>query len=126
MSDPENQPIARYYRNQLRAYSPFPLFTSTQSYTAECPAGGVGLDVTVSRTAESSISQADANSKALYLARAESEMEIVCQFTSQRCEQAPCYLYPTICVTAMSMISQADADAQAALAARAAAVAHCS
>ena len=55
-------------------------FTSTQSYTASCPAGVSGNPgvVTATATAVSSISQADADAIALAAAKAEAESQLVC------------------------------------------------
>lgn len=55
-----------------------PAYVSTQSYTASCPAGTTGADVTREATYSSQISLADANAHALLLAQAAAEAALVC------------------------------------------------
>lgn len=56
------------------------MFTSTKSYTADCPAGSSGPPVTKSATAGSVISQADADEKALTKAQSLAESALVCPY----------------------------------------------
>lgn len=53
-------------------------FTSVQSYTAHCPYGTLGSDVTRSATATSTISQDDADNKAYEAAKADAESALSC------------------------------------------------
>ncbi len=53
-------------------------YTSTQSFTASCPVGSVGNAVTQSSTYVSTISQADADRRALAAARASASQALVC------------------------------------------------
>jgi hypothetical protein len=53
-------------------------FTSTQQYTAECPAGSLGSPVTKSATETSLISQADADAKALVKATVVANAALAC------------------------------------------------
>lgn len=55
-----------------------PKYTSTLSYTAKCPLGYYGQDVTRSASAESYVSQAAADEKALALAKAAAEDALDC------------------------------------------------
>jgi hypothetical protein len=59
-----------------------PIYSSTQSYTAKCPAGVYGADVTKSATVTSLISQSDANTRALDIAKAEAEAVLDCEQSS--------------------------------------------
>jgi len=53
-------------------------YTSTQQYTAQCPAGSFGSSVTKSATATSLISQQDADNRALTSAQSAANAELVC------------------------------------------------
>jgi hypothetical protein len=53
-------------------------FTSTRSYTASCPGGTTGSAVTRSATATSTVSQADADARALDAAQDLAEAALVC------------------------------------------------
>jgi len=57
---------------------PDPFWISTQSYTASCPVGTTGADVTRSASYKSFISAADANAKALALAQTAAEAALNC------------------------------------------------
>ena len=53
-------------------------YVSTKSYTAECPIGEVGADVTATATASSFLSQVDADARALAAAQAAAEGQLHC------------------------------------------------
>lgn len=57
-------------------------FSSTQSFTANCPVGCLGPPVTKSATATSLISQADADAKALAAAQTAATAALVCTFSN--------------------------------------------
>lgn len=54
------------------------VYTSTQSYTAQCPVGSLGTTVTKSATATSYVSQHDADAQALTAAQAAATAALVC------------------------------------------------
>lgn len=92
-------------------------YESTQSYTASCVTGQ-GPAITKTASATSSISQTDADDKALSQAKAEAEAELICSWTSTQeatamCPQGTPGLPVTRSATYVSTISQADADANA-------------
>lgn len=87
-----------------------PFWVATETYTAECPAGKVGVPVTVTRQARSYRSMEEARALALCHAKREAEAELQCQFFSRQCVNV---LGTVLCGTAFSEISQADADDKA-------------
>jgi hypothetical protein len=104
---------------------PSTTYTSTKSFTAHCDAGSTGADVVKSATATSTVSQADADSKALQQATVAATAALNCTavpqngtFTATKTYTATCPpgytgVEVTRTATATSTISQADADYQA-------------
>lgn len=58
------------------------VYTSTQQFTAHCPAGQFGSDVTKSATATSLVSQQDADNKATAIAQVQAEAALVCNLSN--------------------------------------------
>ena len=108
-------------------------FTSTKSYTASCGTGFVGNPVTVTFTADSNISQADADALAQAGAQQAAEDGLFClrTYTSTQSYTATCPqdydgTPVTKTVTFVSTVSQDDADSYAAASAQVQAIAELS
>lgn len=98
-------------------------YTSTKSYTASCPSGQYGHDVTRTATATSYTTQADADDKALAQATSAATADLQCSTTqttynstqsyTARCGEGYKGGSATRTAYAESVISQADADERA-------------
>jgi hypothetical protein len=76
--DADNQATAAAQSAATELLNCTAAYTSTQSYTAQCPNGTLGNPITKSVTRTSLISQADADSQALQAAQAAAEAELSC------------------------------------------------
>ena len=117
--NPEHDRPPRKFRHQLRRYGGT-AFTSTKTHTATCEGTpfATGGPVAITRTATSHISQADADAKALHLARTEAETELYCLYSSLKCVVTGHTATPEACAARTSTVSQAEADALALAAAQ--------
>jgi hypothetical protein len=100
---------------------PATTYTSSYTYKATCTSGSGIYEST--KTATSTISKADADTKAFNAAKADAESKLVCTFTSTKsytANQCPAGQEGTYTSTqtATSTISQADADSKALAAAQ--------
>lgn len=114
---PSDEQLIRYIQDAGCPCRATREYTSTQSYVASCVTG-TGNPVKKTASATSSISQVDADTKALEQAKAEAEAELVCSWTATQSFTAVCPV-PLVGesitkeATYTSTISLDDANAQA-------------
>lgn len=75
---PDTQKPDPIIANEIEDAAPPPIYTSTKSATATCPAGTTGASVTKTATTTSAISQADADAKATAMALEQATAALSC------------------------------------------------